>query len=153
MARASLKRNAARAALFGAVTKLEDRKATGYAGLPSRQTVVRRSRILNFRCLTTFVICITNVLWSRVAMLEPWSETPMPLPNYAGRLFDKIILVVIQQTGSVKPNPDDGSYPDARSAVLKATAWALFRARNELQQMRREQEQKAKESAKQKIEP
>lgn len=68
------------------------------------------------------------------------------LPNYTGRLLDEIILIVVEQTANVKPNPDDtGDYSEARKAALKATAWALFQARNEMQQNRRDAEAIAKQ--------
>jgi hypothetical protein len=70
----------------------------------------------------------------------------MALPNYAGKLLDQIVLLVIGQTGNVRPNPDETGYPDVRASVLKATAMALFKARNELQQDRRDEEARLKKA-------
>jgi hypothetical protein len=67
-------------------------------------------------------------------------------PNYAGRLLDELFKIVTGQTGNVRPNPDDTSYPDVRAAVSKATAMALFKARNELQQDRRDEEARRKKA-------
>jgi hypothetical protein len=97
--------------------------------------------------LTTYVLCTTVVLWSQGAIQLQWSKAPMPLPNYAGRLLDKIILKVIDQTSTVKQNVDEPGYATARGAAMKATAWELFRVRNELQQTRRDVEKREKEKA------
>ena len=94
-----------------------------------------------FSALTTGVVYTTVVLWSQGAMER--SETKMPktlFPNYTGRLLDRIILTVIKQTSNVRHNPDDTDYPGQRVAVLKRTAMALFKARNEMQQDRRDEE-------------
>jgi len=67
-------------------------------------------------------------------------------PNYTGRLLDRIILIVVKQTSNVKPNPDDTDYPGQRVAVLKRTAMALFKARNEMQQDRRDEEARLRQA-------
>lgn len=61
-------------------------------------------------------------------------------PNYTGRLLDKLFLIAAKQTGNVRANPDDNSYLSERTAAAKATAMALFEARNELQRDRRNAE-------------
>jgi hypothetical protein len=58
--------------------------------------------------------------------------------RYAGRLFDKVILLVVKQTARVKENPDDDEYPQTRVRALRATAKALWCERDALQAWRRE---------------
>jgi hypothetical protein len=60
------------------------------------------------------------------------------VPKYSGRLFDRLILIVVKQTAGVKHNPDDTEYPKTRAEVLRDTAKALWRMRDELQAWRRE---------------
>jgi hypothetical protein len=64
--------------------------------------------------------------------------------TYAKRLLDRIFVVAAEQTANVRPNPDDANYPDVRAAAAKATAWAIFKARNEMQQDRRDAEAREK---------
>lgn len=59
-------------------------------------------------------------------------------PNYSGRFLDKIIVIVAKQTAEIRENPDDAGYPAARGVVVETTAWAIFEARERLQQRRLE---------------
>lgn len=59
------------------------------------------------------------------------------LPNYSGRLLDKLILIVAKQTADIKENSDDPSYPVNRGIVLETTTRAMWEARERLHQQRR----------------
>jgi hypothetical protein len=61
------------------------------------------------------------------------------LPNYSGRLFDKLMVLATRQTSAIRLNPDDQDYVAERVRIIKALAWALWQARDELQARRRAQ--------------
>lgn len=58
------------------------------------------------------------------------------LPNYSGKLLDKIILIAAKQTAPIRHNPDDPEYVEARISVVRSLSWALWEVRNELQAKR-----------------
>lgn len=60
------------------------------------------------------------------------------LPNYSGRLLDKLFLIVAKQTDEVRENPDDPGYVSNRSTVAETVTWGLWQARERLQTRRHE---------------
>ena len=62
----------------------------------------------------------------------------MSVPKYCGRLLDKLVVIVAQQTANVKGNPDEADYVTARGLALERVTWALWEARDRLQRRRRE---------------
>lgn len=54
------------------------------------------------------------------------------LPNYSGRLLDRILLVALKQTGTIRQNPDEPDYPACRATVVKSLVKAIWKTRHEL---------------------
>lgn len=54
------------------------------------------------------------------------------VPNYTGRLLDKLFFLIAKQTGGVKENVDDPPYAESRSEVLKTVVRKLWSTRAEL---------------------
>lgn len=62
---------------------------------------------------------------------------PSVLPNYGGRLLDKLMLIVAEQTSVLRPNVEDAEYAVQRGTVLETVTWRMWEARERLQARRR----------------
>lgn len=65
------------------------------------------------------------------------------VPKYAGKLMDRLVLIVAKQTANVKGNPEEMEYAEARGAALVQVTWSLWRARNKLQRRLKRQKSDA----------
>jgi hypothetical protein len=69
------------------------------------------------------------------------TTTDPPLkPNYAGKLLDRLILIVAEQTTVLRPNIEDAEYAVQRGTVLETVSWRMWEARERLQARRRRDE-------------
>jgi hypothetical protein len=76
--------------------------------------------------------------------LAPLAKRKSKRPTYSERLLDKLILIAAEQTARVRSNPDDAGYAAERSTALETAAWAMFQARERMQERRRTEERAAK---------
>lgn len=60
------------------------------------------------------------------------------LPNYSGRLLDRLILIAAKQTAGIRQNPDDENYSECRAKVVRSVVKALWVVRAQLHEELRE---------------
>lgn len=63
------------------------------------------------------------------------------VPKYAGRLLDRLVLIVAKQTSNVRGNPEDAEYAVSRGTALETVTWSLWQARKRLQKKLQDEEQ------------
>jgi len=55
------------------------------------------------------------------------------VPNYSGRLLDRLVLIVAKQTSLIRENPDEPGYAVSRGTIVEQVVWRIWEARNRLQ--------------------